>query len=75
MTMKKRYTYHTSDPRIYLLIAMVISAVGAAAQTLSVHAPSKVLVGETFRVEYTVNTVDVSGNLQEPAMPEVLEVV
>ena len=75
MTMKKRYTYHTSDPRIYLLIAMVISAVGAAAQTLSVHAPSKVLVGETFRVEYTVNTVDVSGNLQEPAMPEALEVV
>lgn len=75
MTMKKLYTYHTPNSRLCLLLVMVVSAMGAAAQSLSVHAPSKVLVGETFRVEYTVNTVDVSSDLQMPSLPDALEVV
>ena len=33
----------------------------AQAQTVSVSVPSKVMVGETFRLQYTVNTKDVDG--------------
>ncbi len=36
----------------------------AQAQTVSVSVPSKVMVGETFRLQYTVNTKDVDGKLQ-----------
>ncbi len=45
------------------------------AQQLTVHAPSSVSVGETFRLEYTLNTVDVNGNLQLGNIPDAFEVV
>ena len=45
------------------------------AQQLTVHAPSNVSVGETFRLEYTLNTVDVNGNLQLGNIPDAFEVV
>ena len=47
----------------------------AIAQRLSVNAPSRVQVGETFRLEYSINTVDVNGELRLPEMPDGLEVV
>ena len=47
----------------------------AQAQTVSVSVPSKVMVGETFRLQYTVNTKDVDGKLQLGELPAELEVV
>ena len=46
----------------------------AAAQKLSVHAPAKVATGETFRLEYSINTADVGGQLRIGSLPEGLEV-
>ena len=46
---------------LYILLG-VISLV-AGAQTLTVKAPSSVPAGENFRLEYTVNTANVSGSL------------
>ncbi len=45
------------------------------AQRISVSAPSRVAAGETFRLSYTVNTVDVNGRLQLGSLPDALEVV
>ena len=47
----------------------------AKAQKLSVNVPNRVQVGETFRLEYSINTVDVNGELRLPEMPDGLEVV
>lgn len=58
---------------LYILLG-VISLV-AGAQTLTVKAPSSVPAGENFRLEYTVNTANVSGSLQIGSIPEALEII
>ena len=58
---------------LFLLIGMTLM-VHAAAQKLSVHAPSKVATGETFRLEYSINTADVGGQLHIGSLPDALEV-
>ena len=47
----------------------------ASAQRIVVHAPSRVTAGETFRLEYTINTNDVDGRLQLGNIPDAFEVV
>ena len=44
-------------------------------QRLVVHVPSRVAAGETFRLEYTVNTTDVDGRLQLGKIPDAFDVV
>ena len=62
--------------RKYAYICLLIwMACMAQAQTVSVSVPSKVMVGETFRLQYTVNTKDVDGKLQLGELPAELEVV
>lgn len=60
--------------RITILLMMVMTTAFAVAQTLTASAPSRVSVGEQFRLSYTVNTQNVSdfraGNI--PAEFEVL---
>ncbi len=60
--------------RIAILLMMVMTTAFAVAQTLTASAPSRVSVGEQFRLSYTVNTQNVSdfraGNI--PAEFEVL---
>ena len=60
--------------RISILLMMVMTTAFAVAQTLTASAPSRVSVGEQFRLSYTVNTQNVSdfraGNI--PAEFEVL---
>lgn len=60
--------------RIAILLMMVMTTAFAVAQTLTASAPSRVSVGEQFRLSYTVNTHNVSdfraGNI--PAEFEVL---
>ena len=60
--------------RIAILLMMVMTTAFAVAQTLTASAPSRVSVGEQFRLSYTVNTQIVSdfraGNI--PAEFEVL---
>ena len=46
--------------RIAIFIAMVMTAALAVGQTLTASAPSRVAVGEQFRLTYTVNTQNVS---------------
>lgn len=46
-----------------------------AAQRIVVHAPARVSTGETFKLEYTINTTDMNGKLQIGNIPEGLEVV
>ena len=46
--------------RIAILLALVTTTVYAVAQTLTASAPSRVAVGEQFRLTYTVNTQNVS---------------
>ena len=55
---------------LFLLITLLTDA-----QHISVHAPGSVAVGETFRLEYSLNTVDVNDNLQLGNLPDALEVV
>lgn len=64
-----------SKKNILMSILAFCLAQIAIAQRLSVNAPSRVQVGETFRLEYSVNTVDVNGELRLPEMPDGLEVV
>ncbi len=45
------------------------------AQHIAVHAPAGVTVGETFRLEYSLNTVDVNDNLQLGNIPDAFDVV
>ena len=48
--------------KILLTILLCLAAVGAAlAQTLTARAPQQVQEGQQFRLQYTVNTQDVSG--------------
>ena len=62
--------------RKYVCICLMIwVALVTRAQTLTVSVPSKVAPGETFRLQYTVNTKDVDGKLQLGQLPEELEVV
>ena len=60
--------------RVAILLMMVMTTAFAVAQTLTASAPSRVSVGEQFRLSYTVNTQNVSdfraGNI--PAEFEVL---
>ncbi len=60
---------------IILLTLLFIFAITSVAQKLTVKAPASVPAGETFRLEYTVNTSNVTGNLQIGNIPEALEVV
>ncbi len=61
--------------RRYLFIFIGILLMShAAAQKLSVHAPSKVATGETFRLEYSINTADVGGQLHIGSLPDALEI-
>ena len=57
---------------LYLLMWMACTA---SAQRIVVHAPSRVTAGETFRLEYTINTNDVDGRLQLGNIPDAFEVV
>jgi tetratricopeptide (TPR) repeat protein len=61
--------------RIIILFLLSLITIYVGAQRLTVNAPSHVAVGETFRLEYTVNTVNVNGNLHIGNIPEPLEVV
>ena len=65
--MRNKYT-------IAFIIVLCISQM-TVAQRLSVNVPGRVQVGETFRLEYSINTVDVNGELRLPEMPDGLEVV
>ena len=60
---------------ILFIILLAIISLTVGAQTLTVKAPSSVPAGENFRLEYTVNTSNVSGNLQIGSIPEALEVI
>ena len=62
----KRYTF-------FFLMMMLVSTVSA--QRIIVHAPARVAAGETFKLEYTINSTDMNGGLQIGKMPEGLEVV
>ena len=60
----------------YILFCMLLAvSLAVGAQRLTVRVPSNVPVGETFRLEYTINTANVNGNLHLGNMPEALEVV
>jgi len=62
----KKYTY---------LLLLLTVATTTMAQHISVSAPSKVEAGETFRLQYTINTKDVDGKLQLGNIPDALEIV
>ena len=64
--MKRTYTY---------LLLLLCMAANARAQHITVSVPSRVEVGETFRLQYTINTKDVDGRLQLGNIPDALEVV
>ena len=79
MTMKTfsymdAYRHSTMYLAMGLLLMMCV-ATKAHAQRIVVHAPAKVAAGETFRLEYTINTNDVDGRLRLGDMPDALEVV
>lgn len=57
---------------LYFLMSLTIMA---TAQKLTVKAPSQVPAGETFRVEYTVNTVNVKSPLRLGNIPDAFEIV
>ena len=59
---------------VYICLLIWMACIGQA-QTVSVSVPSKVAAGETFRLQYTVNTKDVDGKLQLGNLPAELEVV
>ena len=50
-------------------------AAAVHAQRIVVNAPGRVTAGENFRLEYTVNTNDVSGQLKLGNIPDAFEVV
>ena len=50
-------------------------AAAVHAQRIVVNAPGRVTAGENFRLEYTVNTNDVSGRLKLGNIPDAFEVV
>ncbi len=58
-----------------LLFLLLWVTCTASAQRIVVHAPSRVTAGETFRLEYTINTNDVDGRLQLGNIPDAFEVV
>ena len=58
----------------YLLMLLWVAST-AQAQHISVNAPSRVEAGETFRLQYTINTKDVDGKLQLGHIPDAFEVV
>ena len=60
--------------RIAILLAMVMTTAFAVAQTLTASAPSRVAVGEQFRLTYTVNTQNVS-DFRAGNIPDELEVL
>ena len=62
----KKYTFFF----FMMMLSCTISA-----QKIVVHAPARVSTGETFKLEYTINTTDMNGSLQIGKMPEGLEVV
>lgn len=49
--------------------------IGIHAQKISVHVPQTVSSGETFRLEYTINSVNLNANIKLGNMPEELDVV
>ena len=57
------------------ILTYIMLALTAAAQKLTVNAPAKVQNGETFRLEYSINTTDVGGQLHIGSLPDALEVV
>ena len=57
-----------------LLMMMVVTTALAVAQTLTASAPSRVAVGEQFRLTYTVNTQNVS-EFRAGNIPDALEVL
>ncbi len=59
----------------YLLLFMLMVANTIAAQRIVVHAPARVSAGETFKLEYTINTTEMNGKLQIGDIPDGLEVV
>ena len=60
--------------RITILLMMVMTTAFAVAQTLTASAPSRVSVGEQFRLSYTVNTQNVS-DFRAGNIPSELEVL
>lgn len=61
--------------RTIFIFALLTIAVVAHAQRIVVHAPARVAAGENFRLEYTVNTNNVDGNLKLGNLPDAFEVV
>ena len=59
---------------VYICLLIWMACI-AQAQTVSVSVPPKVMAGETFRLQYTVNTKDVDGKLQLGELPAELELV
>src|SRR3712207_4618692 len=61
--------------RIFSIFSLFIIFVALAfAQTITVQAPSRVSIGENFRISYMVNTQDVD-NFRMGNIPEGLEVI
>ena len=60
--------------RIAILLMLVMTTAFAVAQTLTASAPSRVSVGEQFRLSYTVNTQNVS-DFRAGNIPSELEVL
>ena len=60
--------------RIAILLMMVVTTAYAVAQTLTASAPSRVAVGEQFRLSYTVNTQNVS-DFRAGNIPDEFEVL
>ena len=60
--------------RHILLMVALANVMFAAAQRLTVSAPSKVAAGENFRIAYTINTQDVD-DFKAGSIPSAIEVI
>ena len=59
---------------IIILLMFLTSILNASAQVLSARAPQQVAVGQQFRLQYTVNTQDVSG-FKVGQIPDAFEIL
>lgn len=60
--------------RIYTLLLMLMMGIEVFAQHFTAKAPSTVVVGDQFRLTFTVNTQDVD-HFQQPNFPDDIEVL
>ena len=60
--------------RYFIFFCALLMALTVSAQTLTVHAPSRVATGENFRLTYTVNTQNAS-DFHVGNVPDELEII